>query len=80
MAQLSCDVELHPGEMLQLPASVVNRVGPGRWRIIIEPIEEASASPVRGHSAFLNGYASEDEGLYDDYPSRRIVGGRHPVH
>ena len=23
--------------------------------------------PVRNHDAFLNGYAPEDEGLYDDY-------------
>ncbi len=25
------------------------------------------AEPVRDHSAFLNSYAPEDEGLYDDY-------------
>jgi predicted DNA-binding antitoxin AbrB/MazE fold protein len=25
------------------------------------------AAPVRNHSAFLNSYAPEDEGLYDDY-------------
>lgn len=71
MTQVSYDVELQPGEILQLPESVAKRVGPGRWRIIIEPIEEDnSASSVRGHSAFLAGYAAEDEGLYDDYPSR----------
>ena len=71
MAQLTYDVELQPGETLQLPESVVNRVGPGRWRIVIEPIrDEVSTAPVCGHSAFLNGYAPEDEGLYDDYPSR----------
>jgi hypothetical protein len=32
--------------------------------------EESSASEtekIRNHSAFLNGYALEDEGLYDDY-------------
>jgi hypothetical protein len=23
---------------------------------------------IRSHSAFLNSYAAEDEGLYDDYP------------
>lgn len=71
MSQLSYDVELQPGETLQLPESVVNRVGPGRWRIIIAPVkEEVSTTAVRGHSAFLDGYAPEDEGLYDDYPSR----------
>jgi hypothetical protein len=28
---------------------------------------EAEIDKVRHHSAFLNGYAPEDEGLYDDY-------------
>lgn len=71
MAQLSYDFELQQGELLELPESVVNQIGPGRWRIIIAPLqEEISTGTVRGHSAFLNGYAPEDEGLYDDYPSR----------
>jgi hypothetical protein len=71
MTQLNFDVELLPGETLTLPESVANRVGPGRWRIIIVPLkEEVATSAVRGHTAFLNGYAPEDEGLYDDYPAR----------
>jgi hypothetical protein len=70
MTQLSYDVELYPGDTLQLPESVVRQVGPGRWRIIIEAIDEESTSFARGHSAFLNGYAPDDEGLYDDYPTR----------
>ena len=28
---------------------------------------DASGAVVRDHSAFLNSYAPEDEGLYDDY-------------
>jgi predicted DNA-binding antitoxin AbrB/MazE fold protein len=28
---------------------------------------ESKGGPVRDHSAFLNSYAPEDEGLYDDY-------------
>lgn len=28
------------------------------------------STPIRSHSAFLNSYAPEDEGLYDDYPPR----------
>ena len=71
MTQVSYDVELQPGEILQLPESAARPVGPGRWRIIIESIEEEKTpSSVRGHAAFLAGYAPEDEGLYDDYPSR----------
>jgi hypothetical protein len=54
MTQVSYDVELQPGEILQLPESVAKRVGPGRWRIIIESIEEEKTpSSIRGHSAFL---------------------------
>jgi len=29
-----------------------------------------TGQPVRQHDAFLNSYAPEDEGLYDDYPTR----------
>jgi hypothetical protein len=28
---------------------------------------EVKPSDIRDHSAFVNGYAPEDEGLYDDY-------------
>ena len=71
MIQLCYDVELQPGEKIELPESVVNQIGPGRWRIIIEPVQEENrTSKGRVHSAFVNGYAREDEGLYDDYPSR----------
>lgn len=71
MTQVRYDVELQSGEILQLPESAPRPVGPGRWRIIIEPIEEEKTpSSVRGHSAFLAGYVPEDEGLYDDFASR----------
>jgi hypothetical protein len=64
-------VELGPGEKLTLPPSVVNSVGPGHWLVSISPLEDdATPRPVRDHSAFLNGYAPEDEGLYDDYAAR----------
>lgn len=62
--QLTCEVEVKPGEKLSLPPSL-SAVGPGRWLITVEP-----ANAVRRHSAFLNSYAPEDEGLYDDYPTR----------
>jgi hypothetical protein len=28
---------------------------------------ESETTVIRNHTAFLNGYAPEDEGLYDDY-------------
>ena len=28
---------------------------------------DTAPQPIRGHSAFLNSYAPEDEGLYDDF-------------
>ena len=30
-------------------------------------VPDTSSEVVRDHSAFLNSYAPEDEGLYDDY-------------
>jgi hypothetical protein len=32
-----------------------------------EESSESEIDKIRNHSAFLNGYAPEDEGLYDDY-------------
>jgi hypothetical protein len=32
-----------------------------------ESLESETTTVVRNHSAFLSGYAPEDEGLYDDY-------------
>jgi hypothetical protein len=32
-----------------------------------EESSESEIDKIRIHSAFLNGYAPEDEGLYDDY-------------
>lgn len=30
---------------------------------------DSTRNPARDHSAFLNSYSPEDEGLYDDYPA-----------
>lgn len=71
MTPLTYDVELRPGETLHLPQTVVDRVGAGHWRITIAPLSETElGDPLRDHSAFLSGYAPEDEGLYDDYSAR----------
>jgi hypothetical protein len=32
-----------------------------------EGLSESETDRIRNHSSFLNGYAPEDEGLYDDY-------------
>ena len=66
---LEAEVDIRLGEKLELPQALVDSVGPGRWRIILAPAEEAGAA-VRRHSAFLSGYAAEDEGLYEDDPDR----------
>jgi hypothetical protein len=76
VVSLSCEVELLSGETLTLPDEIISCIGVGRWLISIapaplaKPIGTGSTSPletVRQHDAFLNGYAPEDEGLYDDY-------------
>jgi len=68
VVSLSCEIELLSGETLTLPDEIINRIGVGRWLISIAPAPIAPPmEPVRNHDAFLNGYAPEDEGLYDDY-------------
>jgi hypothetical protein len=67
LKQMTYEVELKPGEKLTLPAGLVANVGTGRWVITVEP---APATTTRGHGAFLNGYDTGDEGLYDDAAAR----------
>ncbi len=67
--QLAYEIELQPGERLTLPSSLVDVVGAGRWIITVQPAANAGV-PVRRHDAFLNSYAAEDEGLYDDCSGR----------
>lgn len=71
LLNLTYEVELKPGEKLVLPDSLVVGIGEGRWLITIQPVlAEDSHYPIRDHSAFLNSYVAEDEGLYDDDPTR----------
>jgi len=72
LLNLTYEVELKPGEKLTLPAALINAVDAGRWLITIRPyaIAPLPTPSVRDHRAFLNGYAPEDEGLYDELPTR----------
>ena len=65
--QLTYEIELQQGERLTLPEELVASIGPGRWRLIVQPVRRPLS---RSHAAFLNSYAPEDEGLYDAYPAR----------
>lgn len=62
--ELTCVVEVGAGETLTLPRSLLDRVGPGRWLIIVRPLP--ANTPTRDHTAFLRSYGPEDEDLYDD--------------
>jgi hypothetical protein len=42
----------------------------GEHNLVLHPIGDKSQGIVRNHSAFLNGYAPQDEGLYDDATAR----------
>lgn len=70
LMNLTYEIEILPGEKLILPDFLVNSISAGRWKITIEPFTEQKAVVTRSHDRFLNGYEPEDEGLYDDYPSR----------
>jgi hypothetical protein len=66
---LTYEVELQVGEKLALPDSLLANIGAGRWVVTIQAASEDSMAML-DHSAFLNGYAPEDEGLYNDYPTQ----------
>jgi hypothetical protein len=70
MLGITYEIDLQPGEKLQLPDAMAATVGPGRWLLSIQPAPTVSGKPVRQHQGFLNSYAPEDEGLYDDCPTR----------
>ena len=63
VVSLTYEIELQPGEELSLPESLVKSLGAGRWLITIRPLSPRS---LRDDNAFLDGYAPQDEGLYDD--------------
>jgi len=65
--EFTFDVELQPGQPLALPQAAAEILGPGHWLISIRPADGAAQGEIRTHGAFLNSYAPEDEGLYDDY-------------
>ncbi len=61
--RLTYEDALVQGETMQLPQALTAQIGPGRWRLSVQPVRR---SRTRSHSAFLNSYSAEDEGLYDD--------------
>jgi hypothetical protein len=68
--KVTYEIELEPGEKLELPQSLVGTIGPGRWLICVEQVTQQNPALLRDHSAFLNSYVPEDEGLYDAGPAR----------
>jgi len=67
LLNLTYEVELKAGERLVLPESLIVGIGEGRWVVTIQPVVPTEERYViRDHSAFLNSYVAEDEGLYDD--------------
>ena len=63
VVSLTYEIELQPGEELTLPESLRLSLGAGRWLITVRPLPTLQ---VREHNAFLDSYAPEDDGLYDD--------------
>ena len=48
----------------------VEQFPPEDFSELVEWIDQRRGKVVRNHGAFLNGYAPEDEGLYDDAVAR----------
>jgi hypothetical protein len=59
--QISQKLPQAPESLLQEVLVILDSVGNN------EESSELKTDKIRNHSAFLNGYAPEDEGLYDDY-------------
>jgi hypothetical protein len=69
--EITYDVQLQAGESLSVPKEIAEIVGPGHWVVSIRSAEsESRPGAIRDHAAFLNSFAPEDEGLYDDYSAR----------
>ncbi|NEQ76603.1 MAG: hypothetical protein F6K24_34385 [Okeania sp. SIO2D1] len=63
LINLTCEIQLAPGEKLILPESLLETVGAGRWRITIQPVKaETEEIITRNHETFLKSYSPEDEG------------------
>ena len=62
LSYLSFEVQVSEGQKLDIPESIKQKLGEGKWLVKIQP-----SNSIRSQEAFLNGYAPEDEGLYDDY-------------
>ena len=69
LERLIYNIELKPGEKLTLPPELIDGVGEGHWTITVQPANETQRS-TRDHSAFLDSYSPDDEGLYDDCERR----------
>ncbi len=68
LLNLAYEIEIQPGEKLTLPQTLIDGIGAGRWLITIQPFAlPTDISPLRDHTAFLNSYVPNDEGLYDEY-------------
>ncbi|AFZ48665.1 hypothetical protein Cyast_2723 [Cyanobacterium stanieri PCC 7202] len=64
MAQLI--TVIYDGEVLKPKTNITLSKGKEYKIQIIEDLIQ-NHTPERNHQSFLNGYASEDEGLYDEY-------------
>jgi hypothetical protein len=66
--ELTYEVSLDEGEPFRLPEELTRCLGQGSWIVTVRPAAESLPVSTRDHSAFLRGYAPEDEGMYDDAP------------
>ena len=67
LRHLEYEIDLQPGEELTLPPALIDSIDAGRWVITVQSVV---GTPIRSHSAFSNGCAADDEGLYDDDSGR----------
>lgn len=62
-AELSCEIQVRPGEAISLPPEITERVGAGRWLVTITPVVQ-HATPVRVSDRSLADYELADHGIH----------------
>jgi hypothetical protein len=67
-SKFTYQIHIEENTTFTVPESIINSIGAGDWLITFERIDsDRNSHLIRDHQAFLNGYDSMDEGLYDDY-------------
>ena len=52
LVNLTFEIEVQPGEKLELPANLVNDLGPGRWLVTLRRVRKGYTQRIRAFDRF----------------------------